>query len=239
MAVAPFEDPTHSGQGEALSRLVEASLNRADRFRLIDRGAQGGTERADFTVTGIVTAASVEHDSPVIPGTVGRPCQSAVARIGLDIRVVDAVTGEIKIARHIDEMQRPAACGQADPDIASLLPVAANKAVAAIVTAIYPMRIAAMRDGKFVINYGRDFLDADALLSVSSSGDEDSITDPMTGLVLGRGERLLGFIRVTDVQPRFAWATTVTDFASPPPVGATVRPASAEELARFTRLTPH
>jgi hypothetical protein len=57
------------------------------------------------------------------------------------------------------------------------------------------------------------------------------IKDPATGEVIGKDESRLGFIQITDVQPRLSKAVPISAFAVTPPVGAIVRPATEEEKA--------
>jgi curli biogenesis system outer membrane secretion channel CsgG len=206
----------------------------------------GGFEGADFLIEASITTGQATTKSN-IGASIGRSmlgnflsgsksvqnCSNAVATLGIDVKITDASSGQIRYATRITEQQRAeATCGDghAQIDLPSLLRSAADKTASGLLTSMYPIMVAAVQgDGSMVLNYGESAVQVGSVMAVYSKGQE--IRDPQTGEVIGNNESRLGLVRVTEVQPRMSDAVPVTTFASPPPVGSIVRAATDDELA--------
>ena len=203
-------------------------------------GKVGGFGGADFLIYGTITSVSsvrkANMGSTFLAGMLSRgnsgpTCSNALATLGVDIKITDARTGEVRYATRIDETQRSAtACGDnAQIDVNALLRSAADKVATGLVTAIYPIQVAAIDgDGQLVLNYGQGTLLAGTVLAVYAKGAE--IRDPATGEVISNSETKLGFVRVVEVQSRVSKATPLAPFATAPQVGAILRPATTTDL---------
>jgi curli biogenesis system outer membrane secretion channel CsgG len=229
---------------ERLGRLLgEQGRARAGVVTSRNRGRVGGFEGVDYLIYGTITSiqASAREGfgeaivGGLISGLQGRNgnthCSNQAATLAIDIRITDSSTGEIRNASRISETQRVAmVCnGQSNIDVPLLLRAAAERIAGTLVTAIYPIQIAAMQpDGTFILNYGDGTIQPGAILAVYSRGQP--IRDPTTGQVIGNDETKLGLIRVNDVTGRMSRAMAVAPFMVAPQVGAIVRPASAEDV---------
>lgn len=232
---------------ERLGKLVGEQARAKSGLITTNRpGRMGGFEGADFLIYGSITTVSVSRKNDVGAQFLNNmfnanpqgnaTCRNAVVTIGIDIKITDADTGEVRYVRRIDETRKSeAACGQeAQIDTTLLLRSAADKIAAGLITAIYPMQVAAAQaDGTIVLNYGEGSVTPGATMGVFTKGE--SIRDPATGEVIGNDETLLGLIQVTDVQARFSKATPITPFPAAPAVGSIVRLATDSDLARFKK----
>lgn len=229
---------------ERLGRLLaEQGRARAGIVTSRNRGRVGGFEGVDFLIYGSITSLSVsarsDFGASVVANLLSRDtqtCGNTVATLAIDIRITDGDSGEIRNVTRVTESQRSAAvCNAAGQiDSAVLMRSAAEKIAGALVTAIYPIQIAAVQDdGTIILNYGDGTLQAGAVLAVFSRGQP--IRDPGTGQIIGNDETKLGLIRVNEITGRMSRAVAVTTFAVPPAVGAIVRPASEADTRSVGR----
>jgi curli biogenesis system outer membrane secretion channel CsgG len=237
---------------ERLGRLLgEQGRARAGVVTSRNPGRIGGFEGVDYLIYGTITSVQATSREGVgeavvgglLSGLQGRNgnthCSNQAATLAVDIRITDSSTGEIRNASRISETQRVAmVCGgQSNIDVPLLLRAAAERIAGTLVTAIYPIQIAAMQpDGTIILNYGDGTIQTGAILAVYARGQ--TIRDPTTGQVIGNDETKLGLIRVNDVTGHMSRAMAVAPFAVPPQVGAIVRPASAEDV-RAASHPPH
>ena len=218
-------------QGRAKAGLV--TTNRPGKI--------GGFEGADFLIYGTITSVSLtnkaDFGTTFLAGMMAGQnnphpaCSNAFATLGIDIKITDGNTGEIKQVTRINEQQKSAAvCGaNGQIDVALLMRSAADKVATNLVTTIYPIQIADVQDdGSMMLNYGEGAIQPGAIMTVFQKGRK--IIDPATGETIGNSETRLGFLRVTDVQGRLSKALPASDFATLPPVGSIVRVASADDL---------
>lgn len=231
--------------------LAEQQGAKAGLYTSNTPGKIGGFEGADFLIEASITTGQSTRKSN-LGASIGRSmlgnmltggrsvqdCSNAVATLGIDVKITDAASGQIRYATRITEQQQSAAScgGEAQVDLSALLRSAADKTATGLLTTMYPIMVAAVQgDGEMVLNYGESAVQPGAVMAVHSKGAD--IRDPQTGEVIGSDEATLGLIRVTDVQPRLSHAVAASAFASPPPVGSLVRPATSDELARFAPST--
>ncbi|MDO9473283.1 MAG: CsgG/HfaB family protein [Caulobacter sp.] len=209
-------------------------------------GRVGGFEGADFLIYGTITTLSSVAKSDLgsslaaglfaQPGTSTPSCNVTVATLSIDIKITDAKTGEVRYVSRIDETQKSAArCGGAGQiDSSALLRAAADNIAGKLVTAIYPIQVAAVQsDGTVVLNYGEGTVAVGAVLAAYSKGE--AIKDPATGEVLSYNEEKLGFLRVTEVTGRVSRAMPASAFAVPLAVGSIVRPATQADVNALSK----
>jgi len=188
---------------EQMGKLVgEQARAKAGLVTSNTPGKIGGFEGADFLIYGTITTLSMTNRADVGANLVSslvqgnsyyRPnpnCNNTFATLGLDIKITDARSGEVKYVKHIDETQRSAtACGGGvgPIDAAQLFRLAADHVAGGLVTTIFPIQIAAIQpDGQIVLNYGEGSVTAGTVMGVFTKGA--AIRDPATGEVLANDE---------------------------------------------------
>lgn len=227
---------------ERLNKLVgEQARAKAGLTTSNTPGKMGGFEGADFLIYGTITTLSVVQKADFASNLMGSmlgsnsnpQCTNTFATLGMDIKITDARSGEVRYVNRLNEVQKSSAmCGGsvAPVDSAALMRAAADKVATGLVMAIYPIQIAAVQaDGVIVLNYGEGAVQPGAVLAVFAKGEV--IRDPATGEVLANNEIKLGYIRVSDVVGRVSRADPLTAFSTPPPVGSIVRSVSPQEAA--------
>jgi curli biogenesis system outer membrane secretion channel CsgG len=228
--------------------LAEQQGAKAGLYTSNHPGKIGGFEGADYLIEASITTGQAQQKSN-IGASIGRSllgnmltgghtaqnCSNTVAKLGVDVKITEADSGQIRYATRINEEQQAAAtCGEnaGQIDLAGLLRSAADKTAAGLLTSMYPIMIAAVQgDGTMVLNYGESAVQVGSVMAVRSKGAE--IRDPATGEVLGNNETTLGLVRITEVEPRFSRAVAQSSFNVAPPVGSIVREATPQELAQF------
>lgn len=261
VAVVQIDDLARTGHAETLSKMIETAVAGTGKFRLVEReslgklvgeqvrskggmvttnrpGKVGGFEGVDYLIYGAITSVGSRKSENLgstfvqgLLGNKGASCQNKSSTLGLDVKITDAETGEIRFVKQLNETQRSAAScsGDASIDLPLLLRQAANHVASGLVTSIYPMLVAAtMPDGNLVLNYGEGSVEAGEYYDVFLKGNE--IRDPSTGDVIANDETKLGLIRITSVTGRISKAVLVGAFTSGVPVGAVVRPADPFEV---------
>lgn len=229
---------------ERLGRLLDEQRRaRSGVVTSRNRGRIGGFEGVDYLIYGSITSLSVSARADIGASIVAnllsretQTCGNTIATLAIDIRITDADSGEIRNVTRINESQRSAAvcnaAGQIDSTV--LMRAASERIAGALVTAIYPIQIAAVQpDGTLILNYGDGTLQAGNIMAVYSRGQP--IRDPTTGQIIGNDETKLGLIRVNEVTGRMSRATAVSPFTVPPTIGAIVRPASEEDVRSLSR----
>ena len=200
----------------------------------------------DYLIQGTITAMGVRARTNigtsllggVLSGLRGESgdthCTNQEATIGIDIRVLNAGSREIRNVLRVTESQRAAAvCGdQSEIDVPRLLRAAANRVAADLVTSIYPIQIAAVQpDGSVILNYGTGTVQPNAAYAVYLRGQP--IRDPATGQTIGNEETRLGYIRILEVTARTSRASPIGALA--PQIGAVVRSATPQEMREHER----
>lgn len=204
------------------------------------------TPQVDYLIQGTITAMGVRARTNIgtsllggvlsgLRGETGNThCSNQEATIGIDIRVLNAGTRDIRHVLRVNETQRAAAVcgGESEIDVPLLLRAAANRVAADLVTSIYPIQIAAIQtDGTVVLNYGTGTVLPDTIYAVYLRGQP--IRDPTTGQTIGSEETKLGYVRIGEVTARMSRASPVGSLT--PQVGAILRPATREEVRAHER----
>lgn len=207
-------------------------------------GRIGGFEGVDYLIYGSITTLSLAKKNDFgatllanfANSNANASCANVIVTLGIDIKITDADTGEVKYVTRVDEKQKGVAVcdGSAPIDSAALMRAAADKVATGLVTTIYPIQIAAVQpDGTVILNYGEGSVLPGTIMSVFSKGQ--AIIDPATGEKIGDNETQLGFLQVTAVTGRISKAVVYGPFPSAPPVGSIVRPATPVELDALKR----
>ena len=148
-----------------------------------------------------------------------------IAEFGIDLKVVDATTGEIRRAETID-VSLETGSGMAtkgiqtgdalaDP-LADVQRRAAKQVAAAISESIFPIEVITFREDTnqsccAYLNYGTALLSVGDRLKVVTLGE--ALIDETTGLDLGATERTVGTVEVTEALEKFSKAKIVTGAA--------------------------
>ena len=210
--------------------MLETQLSKINRFKLMERNrvdevlSEQGLQDA-FASTG--TGLGIEGIDYIVYGAITRlgtternirtgnfSSVKTVAEFGVDMKLVDVHTGEIRRAENVDlsmETGRSAGTGsfstsEQDASPLSTLQRAVARKVAAVITeSIFPVKVVAVENGEVYLNYGDAMFERGDSLTVYREGR--SFTDPDTGLPLGSARTELGTLTVTGATDRFSTAT--------------------------------
>jgi hypothetical protein len=232
---------TVGGDVNSFRAMLESAIANTNKFELIERsrigdligeqalsaggitqgnGQIGGISGVDYLIYGSITKLGVESSNLKL-GDFKSDSKTAV--MSVDLRVVDASTGSIKISETV-EVEASISSGmvidgrsmggdEADP-INTVQRVAANMIAGKISLNIFPIKIINVTDTQVYLNYGS------SLLSKCSWGDSDScflkvvslgegFTDPDTGEVLGAEEEYIGTLEVVDPKSKYSIANII------------------------------
>jgi hypothetical protein len=204
-------------------------------------GQIGGFEGVDYLIYGTISSISATNRSDIggslLRGVFGgnrsapADCYKTRVRMEADIRITDTETGEVRYATRISEEQDSATvCGGGSQiDSAALLRSSADQIATGLVTAIFPIQVAAVQgDGTVILNFGQGAVKRGDFLMIY--GEATEIPDPSgTGTIKIDGEQQ-GAIQVTEVQSAFSRAVQVTQFSVPLGVGAIARPVDRDTV---------
>jgi curli biogenesis system outer membrane secretion channel CsgG len=218
--------------------------------RLTNRAGSATTEGAQYIVTGTITVASVENRQN-LGSTLGlrtleravtgansaatSDCRRVRVTLSMDVRIQDVRTGENRQAQSIDERIDSATecsgAGGGQVNLGLLLRNASRRVANLLVTAIYPMQIAAVQsDGTIILNYGDPFLTTGMVLNMY--GPPTQVPNPSTGETMTIDGQILGQIRVIEATQTYARAQPVRRLAAQPQVGGVVRPVPSQSRRR-------
>ena len=234
--------------------MLETQLVKVGRFKIIERNRVDEvlSEQAlqgEFSGTGtVLTVGAVDY---IVYGAVTKfgskrkelstrrfATTSLITEFGIDLKVVDALSGEIRKAENVEvaitsgnateTRGLSVGTGTADP-LADVQREAAKKVAAAIAESIFPIEVVAFQEDASpaccaYLNYGEAVLTlGDRLKVVEQSAP---LVDETTGLDLGAVETTIGVIEITEVLERFSKARSVS--------GATPRKG---QIARILRTS--
>ena len=210
--------------------MLETQLSKINRFKLMERNrvdevlSEQGLQDA-FTSTG--TGLGIEGIDYIVYGAITRlgtterniqtgnfASVKTVAEFGVDMKLVDVHTGEIRRAENVDlsmETGKRVGTGsfsssERDASPLSTLQRAVARKIAAVITeSIFPVKVVAVENGEVYLNYGDAMFERGDRLTVYREGR--SFTDPDTGLSLGSARTELGRLTVTGTTDRFSTAT--------------------------------
>lgn len=200
---------------------IISRLTQTKRFQLIDRqevdqllteqlaqalaenrdmpSAMGTLKGADYIVYGSLASFSVEEKTTQLPGS-SRSFTSKVGHVEGNMRIVDARSGDIMASRKISVVEKIDDTAKGSQQVTALADAYAEQVVMLLMNSVYPIKVAAVGDdGTIYINRGTDGgLNLDEVLDVFRPGKP--IIDPDTGIQLGVEEKVIGQLKVTEVE---------------------------------------
>ena len=215
--------------------MLETQMSKVGRFVLIERNrvdeilaeqglnnefGDGQTSAGGFNVAGVdyLVYGSItklgQTQSSVAAGQF--KTKSLVTEMSVDIRVVDASTGEIRKAESAEGAIKTgsrvgtgnfATTGSAADPLADVQRLVAKKAASLIATSIFPIEVVKGGDTIY-LNYGSSILDEGDLVSVFKEGEE--LIDETTGLNLGSEEVLISELEVFQTTDKFSKARVIS-----------------------------
>jgi curli biogenesis system outer membrane secretion channel CsgG len=211
--------------------MLETQLTQTNRFKIIERNRIGEvlSEQAlqgefsgngtvmkvgavDYIVYGSITKFGSKEKRVA---TSGISVVKIISEFGVDLKVVDVLTGEVRKAETV-ELSMEVGSGtrtqgfgtsdvKADP-LSDIQRAAAKLAAATIAESIFPIKVAAWDDeGQNCcgyLNYGDAILSVGDQLRIMKQGK--AFVDPDTGISLGAREREIAKIKVIEVTDQFS-----------------------------------
>ena len=141
---------------------------------------------------------------------------SVISTFGVDIKIVDATTGEIRRAEAIEasvQAGQGVATGNfrtAEATGSGLVEaqrLVAKKSASLLAESIFPIRVVDVDQGDIYLNYGDSILSVGDQVTLVREGRQ--IVDQDTGKVLGSRERVLGALEITSANASFSIAKRV------------------------------
>ena len=230
IGVGAIESAFYDYDARNIQTAIETALSKTGKFTLIERSridellaeqnlslqglvdgnisGLGGFGGVDYLLYGRFTQLSLEADNKFLYAE----CD---ARFGLDIRVVDVASGEIRISDNTtlkdsvntsDAQDNPCrGIGIAAFD--GLTARTARTVAANLTQTLFPVKIAKVDDMSVYLNYGEEFLGRGEFLRIVSLGE--GFVDPDTGERLGAEEEVIGFVKVSKTKAKFSIAEIV------------------------------
>ena len=236
VAVSQFEQTFQNDRRTRLASnpdnyeaMLETQLIKVGRFRVYERNKleevlreQGLQESlsgnntqikidgVDYLVYGAITDMSSEAKEFK---TDGFATVRVTNRFGVDIKIVDTLSGEIRRAESIVAVI-DSGSGVATKDFSNLevgtnglveaQRIVAKRSAALLAESIFPVRVVDIFNDEIYLNYGDSILSIGDRLKVIQEGKE--IIDQDTGLSLGSRQKVLGEIEITSVDSNMSIA---------------------------------
>ena len=201
------------------NRLDEVLSEQGLQGEFSDAGTTMNVGAVDYLVYGSITKFGTKKKEIA---TKSFATVKVIAEFGIDLKVVDATTGEIRRAETID-VSLETGSGMAtkgiqtgdalaDP-LADVQRRAAKQVAAAISESIFPIEVITFREDTnqsccAYLNYGSALLSVGDTLKVVTLGE--SLIDETTGLDLGSTEKTVGTVEVTEALEKFSKAKIVS-----------------------------
>jgi curli biogenesis system outer membrane secretion channel CsgG len=210
---------------ESVSASLEAYLTQTRKFAMIDRRFTEKSNRelagvnsrnapieetvkvgvrvgADFIVLAALKSFSPQQQQQ--QRVTGRVVTRSVVPVGIDIRVIDIATGQIKFAQTYNNPGRL-------PSSVSLSQYAADIGAdlgQVIGTAIYPIAVVSGTESEVTLNQGGDTVQVGRIYRLVTLGQ--NLVDPYTRESLGQEEREVARAEIINVTDRTATAKVVS-----------------------------
>lgn len=225
IGVGTFESSFSDYDSRNIQTAIETALSKTGKFTLIERGRLdqllaeqnlsiqglvdsgasefGGFGGVDYLLYGRVTQLGLESKNLLIMSA----CE---AKFGLDVRVVDVATAEIRLSENItDDDQVNTSDSESNPcrgigisAFDNLAAKVSRKIAEKLTQTLFPVKIARVTGDQVYLNYGAGFLKNGELLKIVTLGE--GFIDPDTGEVLGADEELIGVVEVTETKAKFS-----------------------------------
>lgn len=216
---------------ESVSASLEAYLTQTRKFAMIDRRFTEKSNRelagvnsrnapieetlkvgvrvgADFIVLAALKSFSPQQQQQ--QRVTGRVVSRSVVPVGIDVRVIDIATGQIKFAQTYNNPGRL-------PSSVSLSQYAADIGAdlgQVISTAIFPIAVLSGTETEVTLNQGGDTVQVGRIYRLVTLGQ--NLVDPYTRESLGQEEREIARAEITSVTDRTATAKVVSGRVSQP-----------------------
>ncbi len=220
---------------ENFQTMLETQMAQVGRFSIIERNrvdeilaeqglnnefgdaqtAGGGfnVSGVDYLVYGAITKLGQRKN---VMATGNFATAALITEFSVDIKVVDASTGQVRKAESVDVESKTASGmatgsfatgnGSADP-LSDIQRIAAKKVAALIATSIFPIEV--VKGGDIIyLNYGSAILDKGDIVNAYRPGEE--LIDEATGINLGSEEELEGELEVIEVNAKFSKAKLIS-----------------------------
>ena len=226
VAVDSFESSFSNYDTRNIQTAIETALSKTQKFSLMERGRLdqllaeqgmsaggivggsgqiGGFDGVDYLIYGRVTQLGLEAKNLFIMSA----CE---AKLGIDIRVVDVRTGEIRLSETLQQDdQVNTSDSESDPcrgvgisAYDNLTASTARLLAEKLTQSLFPVKLAKVSTNEVYLNYGETFLNQGEILKVVSLGG--GFEDPDTGEIIGAEEELRAVIRVTQLRPKYSIA---------------------------------
>ena len=201
------------------NRLDEVLSEQGLQGEFSDAGTVMNVGAVDYLVYGSITKFGSKKKEIA---TKSFATVKVIAEFGIDLKVVDATTGEIRRAETID-VSVETGSGMAtkgiqtgdtlaDP-LSDVQRKAAKQVAAAISESIFPIEVITFREDTnqnccAYLNYGSALLSLGDRLKVVTLGE--ALIDETTGLDLGSTEKTVGVVEVTEALEKFSKAKIVS-----------------------------
>ncbi len=225
--VGPAASAGQSGAdfAEAVSASLEAFLTQTRKFAMIDRRNTDASSKelqrvnsrnapieetvkigmrigADYMVIAALKDFSVQETAQ--QRVTGRVVNRTDALVGIDVRVIDIATGQIKFAQTYTNP------GRLPPgmNLAQYASDIGSDIGHVISTAIHPIAVVAVSGSEVTLNQGGDTVQVGRVYRVVSLGK--NLVDPYTKESLGQEESEVGRVEITTVTDRTANARLIS-----------------------------
>jgi len=214
--------------------MLETQLIKVDRFVVYERnkldqilseqglqnslsgnGTQLKIDGVDYLIYGSITKKSTEKKTV---NTGQFASVSYTSTFGVDIKIVDALSGEIRRAEAIEasvDAGNGVATGNfvntnvSSDSLVEAQRVVAKKSAALLAESIFPIRVADVDGSDIYLNYGDSILSVGDQLNIVKEGRQ--IIDPDTGKLLGSRQTVLGSVEVVSTDSSISIAKFSSD----------------------------
>ena len=225
---------------EELTASISSYLVQSRKFTVLDRAYEGqtGSEQArlasddvpitelaklgqelvaDYVLVGTVNNIFLREQTRKL-STVDKVIKSVAGNASISYRIIDVPTGQIKFSQTFNKDLRGSVKSLSDPVAASMevVSLVADAIGIKILEAIYPFVVEKIEGDKVVIGTGGDVIKVGDKYRLIQYGQK--IIDSYTKESLGKKEKIIGMVEITEVTPKMSYAkilnTSVKDLGS-------------------------
>jgi len=230
------EDPI----SEELTASISSYLVQSRKFTVLDRAYEGqtGSEQsrlasddvpitelaklgqelvADYVLVGTINNIFLREQTRKL-STVDKTIKSIAGNASISYRIIDVPTGQIKFSQTFNKDLRGLVKSLSDPVAASMevVSIVADAIGIKILEAIYPFVVEKIEGDKVVIGTGGDAIKVGDQYRLIQYGKK--IIDSYTKESLGKKEKIIGMVEITEVTPKMSYAkilnTSIKDLDS-------------------------
>lgn len=225
---------------EELTASISSYLVQSRKFTVLDRAYEGqtGSEQsrlasddvpitelaklgrelvADYVLVGTINNIFLRKQTRKL-STVDKTITSIVGNASISYRIIDVPTGQIKFSQTFNKDLRGLIKSISDPVVASMevVSIVADAIGIKILEAAYPFVVEKIEGKKLVIGTGGDVIKVGDQYRLIQYGQK--IIDSYTKESLGKKEKIIGMVEITEVTPKMSYAkildTSVKDLDS-------------------------